>query len=72
MSELIRLDPRGRPSPFWTYASPVLAIVLTILVTGVMFFAHGQAAGRGGLHVSHRAAGSRPAACRRSRSRRRR
>ena len=38
----IRLDPRGNPSPFWTYASPVLALVLTIVVSGAMFLAMGK------------------------------
>jgi len=45
MFELVRLVPRGRPSPFWTYASPVLAIVLTVIVSGVMFFAMGKPPG---------------------------
>ena len=36
MREGFRLVPRGNPSPFWTYASPVLAVVLTIVVSGVI------------------------------------
>ncbi len=42
MRESIRLVPRGRPSALWTYASPVLAIVLTIVVSGAMFAAMGK------------------------------
>ncbi|MDE8345135.1 MAG: ABC transporter permease [Acidocella sp.] len=34
---LFRLESRGNRSEFWTYASPVLAIVLTILTMGVIF-----------------------------------
>ncbi|THD43981.1 MAG: ABC transporter permease [Bradyrhizobium sp.] len=45
MFEPIRLVPRGQPSPFWTYASPALAIVLTVIVSGVMFFAMGKSPG---------------------------
>ncbi len=41
----MRFVPRGEVSKFWTYASPVLAIVLTILTTGVIFWAMGQAPG---------------------------
>ena len=42
MREGIRLVPRGNPSRLWTYASPVLAVVLTIVVSGVMFLAMGK------------------------------
>jgi ABC-type uncharacterized transport system permease subunit len=42
MREGIRLVPRGNPSQFWTYASPVLAVVLTIIVSGAMFLAMGK------------------------------
>jgi simple sugar transport system permease protein len=42
MRDRIRLVPRGNPSPFWTYASPVLAVVLTIIVSGAMFLAMGK------------------------------
>lgn len=41
----MRFVPRGRVSLFWTYASPVLAIALTILGTGIIFWAMGQAPG---------------------------
>ena len=42
MREGVRLVPRGAPSPFWTYASPVLAVALTIVVSGAMFLAMGK------------------------------
>jgi general nucleoside transport system permease protein len=45
MRKPMRFEPRGRVSLFWTYASPVLAIVLTILGTGAIFWAMGQAPG---------------------------
>jgi simple sugar transport system permease protein len=32
-----RLEPRGERSAFWTYGSPVLAVVLTIVTMGVIF-----------------------------------
>jgi len=38
----IRFEPRGERSTFWIYASPVLAIVLTVLGTGVIFRILGQ------------------------------
>jgi simple sugar transport system permease protein len=41
----MRFEPRGKVSVLWTYASPVLAIALTILGTGVVFWALGQAPG---------------------------
>jgi simple sugar transport system permease protein len=34
---MFRLEPRGERSAFWTYGSPVLAIVLTIFTMGVIF-----------------------------------
>jgi simple sugar transport system permease protein len=42
---LIRFEPRGKSSVFWTYASPLLAIVLTVIGTGVIFRILGQAPG---------------------------
>jgi general nucleoside transport system permease protein len=33
----IRFEPRGNSSAFWRYASPLLAILLTILGTGIVF-----------------------------------
>src|ERR1700739_575731 len=45
MLKAMRSVPRGQVSTFWTYASPVLAIALTILSTGVIFWAMGQAPG---------------------------
>jgi len=41
----MRFEPRGKVSTFWTYASPALAIALTILGSGVVFWALGQAPG---------------------------
>jgi len=41
----MRFVPRGRVSVFWTYASPVLAIVLTIVSTGIIFWSMGQPPG---------------------------
>ncbi len=43
---MIRFEPRGNSSPFWRYASPLLAIVLTILGTGIIFKILGQAPDR--------------------------
>jgi simple sugar transport system permease protein len=34
---MFRLEPRGERSSFWTYGSPVLAVVLTIITMGVIF-----------------------------------
>jgi ABC-type uncharacterized transport system permease subunit len=39
---LLRLEARGRRSTFWAAASPVLAIVLTIIVTGLLFLLFGK------------------------------
>ncbi len=39
---MFRIEPRGYPSRFWSLGSPILAIALTILVTGVIFAAMGQ------------------------------
>ncbi len=39
---MIRFEPRGGASTFWTYASPFLAIALTILGTGLIFRFMGQ------------------------------
>ena len=33
----IKFEPRGERSVFWIYASPVLAIGLTVIVTGIIF-----------------------------------
>lgn len=33
----LRLEPRGRPSGFWSYASPVLALGLTVVTAAVIF-----------------------------------
>ncbi|OYV33372.1 MAG: sugar ABC transporter permease [Acidocella sp. 20-61-6] len=34
---MFRLEPRGERSTFWTYGSPVLAVLLTILTMGAIF-----------------------------------
>jgi len=34
---MFRLEPRGERSDFWTYGSPVLAVVLTIITMGIIF-----------------------------------
>jgi simple sugar transport system permease protein len=39
---LIRLEPRGQRSRRWTYLSPVLAVVLTLIVSTIIFAALGQ------------------------------
>jgi len=39
---LIRLEPRGGPSRWWAYGSPVLALGLTLLATAVIFAALGK------------------------------
>jgi general nucleoside transport system permease protein len=36
---MLRLEPRPEPSQAWTYASPVLALLITIAVAGVLFVA---------------------------------
>ncbi|MDE2576910.1 MAG: ABC transporter permease [Rhodospirillales bacterium] len=43
---LLDLEPRGARSRVWTYASPLLAIALTVLVVGLFFAAIGKAPGR--------------------------
>lgn len=40
---MIRLEPRGAASQFWTFAAPLLAIALTVLGTGLIFRLMGQA-----------------------------
>jgi simple sugar transport system permease protein len=34
---LLRLEPRGRHSTFWTYASPLVALALTLLTSALVF-----------------------------------
>jgi simple sugar transport system permease protein len=41
----IKFVPRGKNSLFWTYASPVLAIALTVVATGIIFMVLGRAPG---------------------------
>jgi general nucleoside transport system permease protein len=38
----IRLEPRGRHSPFWTWGSPILALLLTLVTAAVIFAALGK------------------------------
>src|SRR3569623_367625 len=42
---LLRLEARGRQSPLWTWLSPVVAIVATLIVSTALFAALGQPAG---------------------------
>jgi ABC-type uncharacterized transport system permease subunit len=37
-----RLEPRGETSRFWTFASPILAILLTVILTGLIFVLLGR------------------------------
>jgi len=39
---MIRLEKRPQPSAVWTYATPVLAVVLTMVVGGILFAALGK------------------------------
>ncbi len=39
---MIRLEKRPTPSRAWTYATPVLAVLLTMVAGGVMFAALGK------------------------------
>jgi len=38
----IRLEPRGQRSPVWTYCSPLLALLLTLITAAVIFGALGK------------------------------
>ena len=39
---MIRLEKRAQPSQFWTFATPFLAVIMTMIVGGIMFAALGQ------------------------------
>ena len=39
---MIRLEKRPNPSQFWLYATPVVAVLLTMLAGGLMFAALGK------------------------------
>ncbi len=39
---LLRLEPRGAQSKLWTYASPVLAMALTVIVSAIIFSVLGK------------------------------
>jgi simple sugar transport system permease protein len=43
---LFKFEPRGRSSQFWSVGSPILAILLTIIVTGLMFAMMGKPPGK--------------------------
>jgi general nucleoside transport system permease protein len=38
----MRLEPRPQPSPFWSYASPVLALLVTVAIGVALFMALGK------------------------------
>jgi general nucleoside transport system permease protein len=44
---MLRLEPRAEPSRAWTLASPVLALLITIVVAGLLFLALGKDPVRG-------------------------
>ena len=44
------LEKRPSPSRFWTAATPVLAVLLTMIAGGIMFAHPGQEPGRGDPH----------------------
>ena len=39
---MLKLEARAQPSPFWGYASPVLALLITVLIGVVLFVALGK------------------------------
>ena len=39
---LLRLEPRGQRSRLWTYASPLLALALTVVVSAIIFSVLGK------------------------------
>jgi general nucleoside transport system permease protein len=45
-SVLVRLEPRGAPSRWWAYGSPLLALALTLVATAIIFTALGKDPGR--------------------------
>src|SRR5690242_1244530 len=45
-SVLVRLEPRGAPSRWWAYGSPLLALALTLVATAMIFTALGKDPGR--------------------------
>ena len=42
---MLKIEPRGFESKFWRYASPVLALLLTGVTSGLIFLAMGRPAG---------------------------
>jgi len=55
---MLKIEPRGYESRFWRYGSPILALLLTGVTSGLIFAGMGSCCNR--------------TACRRSSSRRRR
>ena len=39
---MLKLEPRAEPSRFWSLASPVLALVITVLIGVLLFLALGK------------------------------
>ena len=44
---MLRLEPRAEPSKAWIYASPLLALLITVVVAGALFMALGKDPVRG-------------------------
>jgi len=44
---MLRLEPRAQPSTLWRYASPLLALVITVVLGVILFFALGKDPVRG-------------------------
>ena len=42
---MFKFEPRGLRSQFWSYGSPVLALLLTIVTTGILFAVMGKSPG---------------------------
>ena len=42
---MFKFEPRGQRSQFWSYGSPVLALLLTIVTTGILFAIMGKSPG---------------------------
>ena len=43
---MLKFEPRGAESPFWRYAAPVLALLLTGVTAGLIFAVMGRPPGR--------------------------
>ena len=44
---MLRLEVRPQPSSFWSYASPILALLITVLIGMALFSALGKDPVRG-------------------------